>query len=127
MSLIVVQYFYDSLALSLAKTQLETAGIYVIIRDELSLQVYGVEARAMGGAKLLVDKTDYAKASALLIEGGFMLPNDTPQTAEITDFLDKLGAVIPGVHLLSKELRVVLTAFILISLPIALAFFFILF
>jgi hypothetical protein len=81
----------------------------------------------MGGAKLLVDKTDYAKASTLLIEGGFMLPNDTPQTAEITDFLGKLGAVIPGVHLLSKELRVVLTAFILISLPIALAFFFILF
>jgi len=127
MNLIVVQYFYDSLALSLAKRQLEVAGINVISRDELSLQVYGVEARAMGGAKLLVDKNDYAKASSILIEGGFMLANDTPQASEITDFLDKLGAVIPGVHLLPKELRVVLTAFILISLPIALTFFFILF
>jgi len=123
MSLIVVQYFYDSFAFSLAKIQLETEGINVIARDELSLQVYGVEARAMGGAKLLVDKKDYAKASNILIEGGFMVSNDTEEGSEITHFLDRLAHIVPGSHQLPKELRIVMAAFVLISIPIGLAFF----
>ena len=122
MSLIVVQYFYDLPALSLAKIHLETKGIKVISRDELSLQVYGAEARAMGGAKLLVDKKDYARASNVLIEGGFINPNENPQDFWLVDFLDALSRPIPGVHKLSKELRLVMVSFILISIPFGLAF-----
>jgi hypothetical protein len=122
MSLIVVQYFYDLPAFSLAKRQLEAEGIKVVSRDELSLQVYGAEARAMGGAKLLVDKEDYAKASNVLIEGGFINSNDNPQDFWIVDFIDTLAQPIPGVNKLSKELRLVLVAFILISIPFGLAF-----
>jgi hypothetical protein len=122
MSLIVVQYFYDLPALSLAKRQLETEGINVIARDELSLQIYGAEARATGGAKLLVNKKDYAKASSVLIEGGFINPNDNPQDFWILDFLDTLSYSLPGVNKLSKELRLVIVSFILIAIPFALAF-----
>jgi hypothetical protein len=122
MSLIVVHYFYDLPALSLAKRQLETEGIHVISRDELSLQVYGVEARAMGGAKLLVDKKDYAKASSVLIEGGFINPNDNPQDFWIIDFLDALSRPLPGVNKLPKELRLVIVCALLVLIPFGLAF-----
>jgi hypothetical protein len=122
MSLIVVQYFYDLPAFSLARIQLETEGIHVVSRDELSLQVYGAEARATGGAKLLVDKKDYARASQSLIEGGFMVSNADAEDSEITDFLDKVAHLIPGVHKLSKDLRIVVASFILISIPFGLAF-----
>jgi hypothetical protein len=124
MNLIVVQYFYDLPALSLAKRQLETEGINVVSRDELSLQVYGAEARATGGAKLLVDKKDYEKASQVLIEGGFMVPNDEVQDSVVVDFLDSLAPMIPGVHKLPQELRLVIVSFLLISIPFGLAFFF---
>ena len=122
MSLIVVQYFHDLPAFFLAKMQLENAGINVIARDELSLQVYGVEARAMGGAKLLVDKKDYEKASNIWIEGGFIVPNDNPQGFWVIDFIDSLSYSLPGVNKLSKELRLIIVSFILISIPFALAF-----
>lgn len=122
MSLIVVQYFYDLPAFSLAKRQLEAEGIKVISRDELTLQIYSIEARAMGGAKLLVDKKDYARASNILIEGGFINPNANPHDFWIIDFIDTLARPIPGVNKLSKELRLVLVAFILISIPFGLAF-----
>ena len=121
MSLIVVQYFHDLPAFSLAKIQLETEGINVIARDELSLQVYGAEARAMGGAKLLVDKKDYARASNILIEGGFINPNADTQDFWIVDFIDALARPIPGVNQLSKEFRLVIVSFLLISIPFGLA------
>jgi hypothetical protein len=121
MSLIVVQYFYDLPAFSLAKIQLETEGINVIARDELSLQVYAAEARAMGGAKLLVDKKDYARASNILIEGGFINPNADTQDFWIVDFIDALARPIPGVNQLSKEFRLVIVSFLLISIPFGLA------
>lgn len=122
MNLIVVHYFYDLPALFLAKRQLEAEGIHVVSRDELSLQVYGVEARAMGGAKLLVNKKDYAKASSVLIEGGFIDPNDNPQDFWILDFLDALSLPLPGVNKLPKELRLVIVCALLVSIPFGLAF-----
>lgn len=122
MSLVVVQYFHDLPAFSLAKIQLETEGINVVARDELSLQVYGAEARALGGAKLLVDKKDYVKASNILIEGGFMNANSNPQDFWIADFIDTLSYSIPGVNKLSREFRLIVVSFILISIPFALAF-----
>jgi len=42
--------------------------------------------------------------------------------ASITDFLDKFAHLIPGVNKLSKELRLVMASFILISIPFGLAF-----
>ncbi|WMX14445.1 MULTISPECIES: putative signal transducing protein [unclassified Aureispira] len=121
MSLIVVQYFYDLPALSLAKRQLEAAGIETVTRDELTLQVYSIEARATGGAKLLVHKKDYAKASQILIEGGFITANENPKDFWIVDFLDTLSRPIPGVKQLPKELRIVIVCFILIAIPFGLA------
>ena len=78
----------------------------------------------MGGAKLLVDKKDYAKASDVLIEGGFMVSNDEVQESVVIDFLDYLTPMIPGLHKLPLELRLVVVSFILISIPFGLAFFF---
>lgn len=122
MGLIVVQYFYDLPALALAKRQLEVEGIEVISRDEISFQVYGPEG--LGGAKLLVNKEDYARASQILIEGGFIDANDNPQDFQIVDFLDKIGRSLFGKERLSKELRLFLVLIILFSIPFGLAILF---
>lgn len=124
MSLIVVQYFHDLPALSLAKRQLEVAGIKVITRDELTTQVYSIESRATGGAKLLVDKKDYARASQILIDGGFMLPNKDVKGFWVVDFLDNLAKCLPGFSNLPKELRLVFMSFILIVIFLGFAFLF---
>jgi len=121
MSLIVVQYFYDLPALSLAKRQLEAEGIKAIARDEFTMQIGGAEAGAAAGARLLVHKKNYAKASQVLIKGGFINPNDNPQGFWIVDFLDTLAQPLPFVNKLSKELRLVIVSFILISIPFGLA------
>lgn len=116
MGLIVVQYFYDLPALALAKRQLEAEGIKVMSKDELSFQVYGPEG--LGGAKLLVDKADYERASQILIEGGFMNANDTPSSNGwwFLELLDSIALIIPGMSKIPQTLRLVIVSLLLIAI-----------
>ncbi|BDS15091.1 putative signal transducing protein [Aureispira anguillae] len=117
MSLIIVQHFYDLAELALAKRKLEEAGIKTVSRDELTMQVTTIEARAIGGAKLLVNKQDYVRASQLLIEAGFMDANNNPKDFWIVDFLDGIAKQFPLVRQFPKELRVVFLSFFIIAIP----------
>ena len=51
-----------------AKTYLESEGIAVFLRDEISSQVFNVN----GGVKLIVPKEQADRATELLKEGGFL-------------------------------------------------------
>jgi len=115
--LIVVQHFYDSTELTLARQQLEQAGIFTQERDVRTLEILSpLEARSMGGAKLLVPKSDYPKASQLLIQGGFMTYNPEPVAFQWILTLQEWGSILPGMSRLSKELHLVLVGFLLLSL-----------
>lgn len=122
MELIVVQYFYDLTALSLAENHLKAAGIPTITRDTFTTQVSGLEARALGGAKLLVRKKDYERASLLLIEGGFMNANVAPSRFWLTESLDQIASLLPGLGQQPRELRLVVITFILFSLVLSITF-----
>lgn len=122
MELIVVQYFYDLTILSLAERYLEAAGVKTITRDALMTQVTGIEARALGGAKLLVRKEDYVKASRLLQEGGFMNENVNDAPFWFAEILDQVACLFPGVGRLPKELRLVIIVFLLFSLLLTLVY-----
>ncbi|MCD7971498.1 MAG: DUF2007 domain-containing protein [Candidatus Azobacteroides sp.] len=54
---------------TLAKNFLETNEIDVLLKDELSAQLYPI---ATGGVKLLVKNEDAGKALELLKEGGYI-------------------------------------------------------
>lgn len=116
MKLIVVQYFYDLTTLALAKRHLEEAGIKTLTQDTVMTQVTGLEARALGGAKLLVHQDDYAKASRLLQEGGFMNENVNAAPSWLVEVLDQVACLLPGVGNLPKELRLVVIVFLIFSL-----------
>lgn len=125
--LIVVQYFYDITELALAKNQLEQAGIFTQERDVQTLSTLSaLEARSVGGAKLLVFKKDYQKASKLLIQGGFMTYNANPTHFLWEETLQKWVSILPGTANLSKELRLVLAGFILLSLIFSILLLFLL-
>lgn len=125
--LIVVQHFYDLTELTLAKRQLQQAGIFTQERDVQTLvTLSALEARSMGGAKLLVSKADYQKASALLIQGGFMTYNPTPATFWWVEALQEWASILPGAAGLSRELRLVLVGFVLLSLLFSIVLLFLL-
>lgn len=118
MNLIIVQHFYDLPELALARRKLELEGIKTVTRDENTMQTLSViEARAIGGAKLLVDKEDYARASKILIEIGIMNNNNNPEDFGIIQFLDRIALATPVIRQLSKEFRVLLISFLMIAIP----------
>lgn len=122
MKFIIVQHFYDLTALALAERHLKAAGIDTLTRDAFTTQVIGPEARAIGGAKLLVHKRDYVKASQLLIEAGFMDSTNSSTHFGWTETLDQVASLLPGASQLPRELRLVIIVFILISLVLSIAF-----
>ena len=122
MEYITVHHFYDTTELTLVKNHLEHAGISTRTRDEQTMQTLSMlEARAIGGAKLQVPKSDYVRASQLLIELGVMTANEDPQDFWIINFLDSMACAIPGLGSLSKELRLVVIGFIIIAIPFSIA------
>ena len=115
--LIVVQHFYDATELALARRYLEQAGIATQERDVRTLQTLSpLDARAVGGAKLLVAQTDYYEASRLLIEGGFMIYNPRPATFQWVERLDEWAQLLFGPTNVPREFRLVFMGFVLLSM-----------
>jgi len=115
MEYITIYQFQDPIQLRLAQKILDKEGIQSVARDELSTQVLGIEARAIGGARLMVDKKDYDQASTILKNLGIL--NDSPTTdIFIFRWLDGFGKAFPPLAKMSKEARVWLVAAILFTL-----------
>ncbi|MFY9310846.1 MAG: DUF2007 domain-containing protein [Bacteroidia bacterium] len=96
----------------LVKTKLEAEGIEVIIKDELTSQVY--YSTAVGGIKLLVRDFDYARAYDILIATGYITEPAASRNKWVVQF-DKLTSKLPLVGRSIIELRfLILVAIILL-------------
>lgn len=110
----------------LAKGVLESAGIEVQIRDELTAQVNNFYSNAIGGVKLQVKDTDFEQAQQILIESGFITPQENKPNKFLVKF-DNLTSRIPiiGKKIIELRLLVVfavflafgITSFLILSLP----------
>jgi hypothetical protein len=65
----------------LAQLYLNSEGVETMLKDEMTVQVYGFYSNAIGGVKLMVQKNDYEQALALLQSGGYVI--DQPAVERI--------------------------------------------
>jgi len=114
---IVISFTYPHEA-HLAKTKLESEGIEVIIRDELTAQINNFNSNAIGGVKLLVLENKYEKAIDVLKTSGYI--NEKNQSQKIKKTLvkiDKITSRIPIIGKLILEFRIIISiTFILMAL-----------
>ncbi len=113
--LIAVQYFYDTIKLNLAHSSLTNANIESTIFDEMTTNVLQIEARAIGGARLMVQKKDYAAASKILLDLGIMTETDSKADFWIVEQLKRKSQFIPLIGSLDANLRVVLVVGLVIA------------
>lgn len=101
----------------LAKGKLESEGIEVILKDELTTQVNNFYSNAIGGVKLLIKETDVETATLILVEGGFLNQDPIPPSKFVLGF-DEFSSKLPliGNAILELRLMVVVTFVILILL-----------
>lgn len=55
----------------LAKAYLESFGIAVFLKDEMTVQVFNFYSPAVGGVKMLVPESQADEAEKLLVDGGY--------------------------------------------------------
>lgn len=117
--LIAFTYAFEA---HVVKGRLESDGIDVIIKDELTIQVNPFYSNTIGGVKLLVKESDYQKAYALLVETGYLKDDHGTSSSFINGF-DRLSSRIPLLRKFRLELRLLLSVIvglILIIVPVAL-------
>lgn len=67
----------------MAKGYLESNGIEVVLKDELTVQVYNFYSNAIGGVKLLIREPEYDRGLEVLKQGGFVVPKDEQKKTNI--------------------------------------------
>jgi hypothetical protein len=106
----------------LAKGKLESEGVEVIIKDELTVQVNNFYSNAIGGVKLLVRDFDYDNANQILVESGYIKEKISLPNKFWTRF-DKLTSKLPLIGESIIELRlIIIVALILIIISIPIVF-----
>lgn len=107
----------------LAKSKLESEGIDVFIKDELTAQVNNFYSNAIGGVKLLVKERDWEHAYRILKESGY-IKESKHDNQKIIKQLDKLTSKLPfiGKSILEQRLLVIVAiVVIMIIVPAVLA------
>lgn len=77
-----------------AKSFLESEGITVFLKDELTTQVHNFYSNALGGVKLQVVETEYDLGIELLKKGGFIKSKDELKE-EIIEIIEVDKTTIP--------------------------------
>lgn len=106
----------------LAKGKLESEGIEVIIKDELTAQVNNFYSNAIGGVKLLVRDIDFNNANQILVESGY-IKEINPLPNKFWTRFDKFTSKLPLIGKSIIELRLIILValtLIIISIPIVL-------
>lgn len=102
----------------LAKAKLESEGINVQLRDEMTTQVHNFYSNAIGGVKFLVQENDYTNAYKLLIDSGYLKEPEQSENKLVTLFDEKTsGFPLIGKSMIEVRFIIVVT-FILILLGI---------
>ncbi|HPE55019.1 MAG TPA: DUF2007 domain-containing protein [Bacteroidales bacterium] len=96
------------------KGRLESEGIKVEIRDELTAQVNNFYSNAIGGVKLLVQEEDYSQAYNILIESGQIKKSEESENKFLIGF-NKLTTKIPWFGKLVFELRFIIIVALIVA------------
>lgn len=105
------------------KSKLESQGIAVFLRDELTIQAYNYLSNAVGGIKLQIIESDYEKAYPLLKEAGF-IEYEEEKRLGILNWVDSRTSKIPIVRNWPVEIRGLILAGGLMVLISAIIFIF---
>ena len=108
----VISFTYPQEAY-LAKAKLESEGIEVTIKDDLTAQVNNFYSNAIGGVKVQVKETDVEQAMQALLEAGYIKKETAPTPSFISEF-DKKTSRLPLIGTLTVELRFIILITILI-------------
>lgn len=108
----VISFTYPQEAY-LAKAKLESEGIEVKIKDDLTAQVNNFYSNAIGGVKVQVKETDVEQAMQALLEAGYIKEETAPTPSFISEF-DKKTSRLPLIGTLTVELRFIILITILI-------------
>lgn len=115
MTILSFTYPHDA---HLAKAKLESEGIEVYVKDEMTVQAVNFYSNAIGGVKLLVEDTEYEKAHNILIELGYL----NEQKTVPNKFLNRINKATSRFPLLGKA-RLELRLIILVALALAIIVF----
>ncbi|MBB6328257.1 tetratricopeptide (TPR) repeat protein [Algoriphagus iocasae] len=103
------------------KSKLESQGIAVFLKDELTVQAYNFLSNAVGGIKLQISESDYEKAYPLLKEAG-LLDIEDEKPSWIFKWIDNRTNKIPVVKKWPVEIRGLILAGIIMILISAIVF-----
>lgn len=106
----------------IVRGRLESEGIEVMLKDELTTQVYNFYSNAIGGVKLFVSDADYEAAYKILVETGYIEEEKTNPNKLLMRF-DSISSKIPLVGKLKLEIRLFIAVTLLsivIVVPMAL-------
>lgn len=125
-NLVTVISFSLPLDAHFAKGKLQSEGIEVFMKDELTAQVNHLYSSAIGGVKLQVKRDDADAAHKLLVEAGYIIEHAYKPNKLIIS-IDKYTASWPLIGRLDVALRLLVTitllltilviAIVLVSLP----------
>ena len=90
----------------LAKAKLESEGISVFMKDEMTAQVHNFYSNAIGGVKLQIEDKDYQKAMDILKASGYIRETEQSENKTLKKF-DRITAKIPYIRKMMLELRLV--------------------
>ena len=109
----VISFTYPHEA-HLAKGKLESEGVEVFMKDEMTTQVNNFYSNAIGGVKLQVRSGDFDTAHRILVESGYIQEqNHTPNKLLLK--LDKWTSQLPLIGKLAIELKLLISVAIILS------------
>lgn len=111
--IIIITFTYPHEAY-LVKGRLESEGIEVMLKDELTTQVNNFYSNAIGGVKLLVQDSDYERAYKILVESGYIKEQITKPNKFLVGF-DRISSKLPfiGKSIIEMRLLIVVTLILL--------------
>ena len=112
----VISFTYPHEA-HLAKGKLESEGVEVFMKDELTVQVHNFYSNAIGGVKLQVRGSDFETAHRVLVASGY-IQEQKDKSNKLLSKLDKWTAKLPLIGNAAIELRLIIPIAILVSILI---------
>lgn len=100
----VISFTYPHEA-HLAKSLLEASDINVIVKDEFTIQVNNFYSNAIGGVKILVEKSNAEEALFLLENAGYIKKSEFKERVETFSYIHKdLCPYCEGENIIRKSI-----------------------
>lgn len=97
-----------------AKAKLQSEGVEVFMKDEMTAHVNNLYSGAIGGVKLQVRSADIDTAYRILVDSGYIEEHKRKQNSLLFKF-DKLTSTLPLIGNLPVEFRIVISTALIVS------------